>query len=93
LVSGGQIFLQDCCERIYITHGEYKAILTWPNQILVSANVVAQSRGTAAKHGLVYYNSERFILGGQDHQVGGGINLGELRLIYEPKESHLASQS
>lgn len=56
------------------------------DEVADGADAITGDDRAAAEHGLVYDEAERFIGGRDDHEVGGFVERGELRLIDEAEE-------
>ncbi len=66
-----------------------QVLIHWGDQISCSADAVACDYRTSAARSLVHNNRERFILGGQGHDVRCRVDAWKLRLILKSQESHV----
>ena len=75
------------------------SVSTWVNElrtngshkITTRSNVIADSHGTTARHGLIDHNSKRIVSRRKDQKIRGGVDRRELRLIEETQESDARS--
>ncbi len=80
--------LQDRCKCVDIAAGKDKLRSNRRDKIACRADVIACNNGTTAAHGFVDDNREGFVIRGKNHEIGGGVDHRELRLIDEAKKAN-----
>ena len=79
---------QKVSEGIYVSTGIDKLRIHGRNQITTSTNAITSGNRTSTAGCFIHYYGKWLVIRRQHHEIRGGVDSGQLRLIHESKKAN-----